>query len=158
MPAPARGVVDFPRRCDLVHGDQFHQSDSRTVTGAAASHEWLTHVLGREVEIAVGLQVRYDDIDNGLFRTERRQLLATTRRDHIEQLGGGPYVEARVRWTPWLRTITGLRGDLYRADVASDLGPNSGTVERQIASPKVSILFGPLEADRPLRQRRLRLP
>ena len=67
----------------------------------------------------------------------------TTRVDHIGQLGGGPYGEVRVRWTPWLRTIAGLRGDVYRATVESDLAANSGTVERAIASPSSPCLSAP---------------
>ena len=93
----------------------------------------------------MGLQARHDNIDNGLFRTERRVLLSTTRTDHIEQLGGGPFAEARVRWTPWLRTILGLRGDFYRAAVTSDQAVNSGTVHKGIASPKLSLLLGPFD-------------
>ena len=50
-----------------------------------------------------------------------------------------------MRWTPWLRTIAGLRGDVYRATVESDLAANSGTVERAIASPKLSLLVGPFD-------------
>ncbi len=130
---------------DPVHGDQFHQTDRRFVTGLAISHEWQVRVLGREVGAAVGVEARQDDIHNGLFHTEDRLLLGTTREDHIEQLGGGPYAEARIRWTSWLRTIAGLRGDFYRAAVTSDLAANSGTVTRAIGSPKLSVLFGPFD-------------
>jgi len=128
---------------DPVHGDQFHQSDRRTVSGFALSHQWTASWGGREVETEVGLQARYDDIHNGLFHTEDRLLLSTTREDHIEQVGGGPYADVRVRWTPWLRTIAGLRGDVYDARVTSDDSLNSGTARRTIASPKLSLLFGP---------------
>ncbi len=130
---------------DPVHGDQFRQSDRRFVTGLAVSHEWQARVAGREVGASVGFQARQDDIHNGLFRTEDRLLLSTTRKDHIEQLGGGPYVEARLRLTPWLRTIAGVRGDFYRATVTSDQALNSGTVTRGIASPKLSFLLGPFD-------------
>ncbi|MEA2691655.1 MAG: hypothetical protein QOJ16_1042 [Acidobacteriota bacterium] len=130
---------------DPVHGDQFHQSDRRFVTGLAVSHQWQTRWAGREVRTSVGLQARNDDIHNGLFRTEDRLLVSTTRKDHIEQLGGGPFIEARVRWTPWLRTIAGLRGDFYRATVTSDQAANSGKVTKGIASPKLSILLGPFD-------------
>ena len=130
---------------DPVHGDQFHQSDRRFVTGLAVSHEWQARVAGREVGASIGFQARQDDIHNGLFRTEDRLLLSTTRKDHIEQLGGGPYVEARIRLTPWLRTIAGVRGDFYRATVTSDQALNSGTVTRGIASPKLSFLLGPFD-------------
>jgi hypothetical protein len=130
---------------DPVHGDQFHQSDRRVVTGLSVSHQWTAHWAGREVTATVGLQARNDDIDNALSHTEKRVLLSNTRKDTIEQLGGGPFVEARMRWTPWLRTVMGLRGDFYRADVTSDQKANSGTVTKGIASPKLSILLGPFD-------------
>jgi hypothetical protein len=130
---------------DPVHGDQFHQMDRRFVSGFALSHEWTASWGGREVETEVGLQARNDDIHNGLFRTAKRALLSTTREDHIQQLGGGPYADMRVRWTPWFRTIAGLRGDVYDARVTSDDALNSGTTRKAIASPKLSLLFGPFD-------------
>lgn len=130
---------------DPVHGDQFHQLDRRAVTGFALSHEWTASWNGRDVETEVGLQTRYDDIHNGLFHTEDRILLSTTRSDHIEQWGGGPYADVRVRWAPWLRTIAGLRGDVYEARVGSDNALNSGTARKAIASPKLSVLLGPFD-------------
>ncbi len=130
---------------DPVHGDQFHQADRRFIAGFSLAHEWTTSWAGREVESEVGLQVRSDDIHNGLFHTEDQIELSRTRDDHIEQLGGGPYAEARIRWTPWLRSITGLRADIYRADVTSDLAINSGTVSKTIGSPKLSLIFGPFD-------------
>jgi len=128
---------------DPVHGDQFHQTDHRFVSGLTVSHEWTAQWAGRDTAATVGVQVRNDDIHNGLFHTEDRLLLSTTRKDHIEQLGCGPFAEARVRWTPWLRTVLGLRGDFYRADVTSNDTVNSGMARKGIASPKLSLLFGP---------------
>ncbi len=128
---------------DPVHGDQFEQLDDRTVTGFQVEHQWGTAWGGREVETEVGLQVRNDSIDNGLFHTEDQRLLSVTRRDQIEELTGGPYVQTRVRWTPWLRTVTGLRADEYYADVKSDLAENSGTRNAAILSPKLAVTLGP---------------
>jgi hypothetical protein len=128
---------------DPVHGDQFEQIDDRTVTGFQLQHQWGASWGSREVETEVGLQVRNDSIDNGLFHTEDRQLLSITRRDQIEQVSGGPYVQARVRWTPWLRTVTGLRADEYYADVKSNIDANSGTRQAAILSPKLAVTLGP---------------
>lgn len=89
------------------------------------------------------VQARVDDISNGLFHTRERQRLATTRRDDIRQVGAGPYAQARVRWNPWLRTVTGLRADYFHADVESDLTVNSGTEDDVLLSPKLSFLLGP---------------
>ena len=128
---------------DPVNGDQFEQLDNRTVTGFQLERQWGSHWGDREVEAEVGLQLRNDAIDNGLFHTEDRQLLAGTRRDRIEELTGGPYMQARVRWTPWLRTVTGLRADGYYADVKSNLAENSGTRNATILSPKLAVTLGP---------------
>jgi hypothetical protein len=128
---------------DPVNGDQFEQLDDRTVTGFQLEHQWGASWGGREVETEVGLQVRNDSIRNGLFHTKDRLRLATTRQDDIEELTGGPYVQARVRWTPWLRTVTGLRADEYYADVKSNLAENSGTRNAAILSPKLAVTLGP---------------
>jgi hypothetical protein len=129
---------------DPVHGDQFEQLDDRTVTGFQVEHQWGIGWGEREVETEVGLQVRNDSIDNGLFHTEDRRLLSVTRRDQIEQqLTGGPYAQARVRWNPWLRTVTGLRLDEYYADVKSNLDASSGTRNAAILSPKLAVTLGP---------------
>ncbi len=131
---------------DPVHGDQFEQIDNRTVTGFQLERQWGYVWGGREVETRAGLQVRNDSINNGLLHTEDRVLLSTTRRDGIEQLSGGPFVQARVRWTPWLRTVTGLRADGYYADVASNLKANSGTRRDALLSPKLAVTLGPWSA------------
>jgi hypothetical protein len=126
-----------------VNGDQFEQLDNRTVTGFQTERQWGTSWGGREVETSVGLQVRNDSIHNGLFHTQDRVRLSTTREDDIEQLSGGPYAQARVRWTSWLRTVTGLRADGYYADVKSRIAENSGTRNDAILSPKLAVTLGP---------------
>lgn len=128
---------------DPENGDQFEQVDDRVVAGFSAERQWMLTWGGREVETAVGLQARGDDIENGLFHTVRRQRLGTTREDDVRQVLAGPYAQARVRWAPWLRTVTGLRADYYHADVRSHLAVNSGTEDDVILSPKLSVLFGP---------------
>lgn len=128
---------------DPVNGDQFEQLDDRTVTGFQLEHQWGASWGGREIETEVGLQVRNDSIRNGLFHTKDRLRLDTTRQDDIEELTGGPYVQARVRWTPWLRTVTGVRADEYYADVKSNLAENSGTRNAAILSPKLAVTLGP---------------
>jgi hypothetical protein len=128
---------------DPVNGDQFEQTDNRTVYGVQGEHQWTAAWMGKETEMAVGLQTRVDDIRNGLFHTRDRQRLETTRQDDVLQVGGGPYVQARTRWTPWLRTVAGLRADVFYADVDSNLDVNSGTRNASILSPKLSFLLGP---------------
>jgi hypothetical protein len=132
---------------DADNGDQFEQRDERTVFGGAVEREWTTTLGGgREASSVVGLDLRRDDIDNGLFHTTARRRLSATRRDAIEQWGGGLFAQTRVRWNPWLRTVQGLRFEGYQADVTSDLADNSGDADDQMLAPKFSAVFGPWNA------------
>lgn len=124
-------------------GDQFEQIDDRTALGFQLERQWSAGWGGKPVEYSVGLQVRGDDIHNGLFRTARRSRLSTVREDDVLQVTAGPYAQARVRWSPWLRTVTGLRADYYHADVDSNLEVNSGQEDDVLLSPKLSLLLGP---------------
>ncbi|MEL6615044.1 MAG: TonB-dependent receptor [Bacteroidota bacterium] len=126
---------------DPVDGDQFEQADRRVYGGASMEHDRL---VGDRHLVTVGTDLRHDEIlQVGLFRTRNRQRLGTVRDDDVSQSRLGAYAQAESRWTPWARTTLGLRGDLYRFDVRSDLGVNSGTETDAIASPKVGLVLGP---------------
>jgi outer membrane receptor protein involved in Fe transport len=129
---------------DPVNGDQFEQRDKRRVYGGSASHLMPGSLGGREMENELGVQLLYNDIDEvGLFNTAARQRLATVRADDVKITQYGLYGENRVRWTPWLRTVAGLRYDGIDADVESDNPANSGSANDAVWSPKVSAIFGP---------------
>lgn len=126
-------------------GDQFNQPDRRITLGLNASHSWRQTLFGLPSETTVGLQLQSDDIHNGLYDTEARVRLATTRADHVRERSAGVYLENAIKWTPWLRTVAGLRADYVHNDVASNLAINSGEVSDSQASPKLSLIFGPWE-------------
>lgn len=129
-----------------VDGDQFEQEDRRLVTGAYASHTWFNEFLGNPCENTVGLQVRHDTIvDVGLFNTKKRSRLSTTRDDSVLETSISPYFENKIQWLEKFRTITGLRTDLFLFNVDDQTGLNSGSVNDSIASPKLSMIFGPWE-------------
>jgi hypothetical protein len=128
---------------DPVRGDQFEQADRRRGAGVHGTHELSWAPGGRAGSLLLGFDARLERIDAGLFHTQRRRRLSTTRHDDVLQLSGGPFAEARVRWTPWLRTTTGLRLDGWRAEVASDLEANSGTESDLLLSPKLGLVLGP---------------
>jgi outer membrane receptor protein involved in Fe transport len=65
------------------------------------------------------------------------------REDEVEQASGSLYFQSSIQWTPRLRTIAGVRGDLYHFDVASDDRANSGGRTASLASPKLSVVMGP---------------
>ncbi len=130
---------------DPARGDQFEQKDRRWVAGLNASHSLFGHLAGREMENTFGLQVRNDVIRNGLFPTQARDRLSTTRRDDILESSVGLYYENKIQWTDKFRSVAGVRGDVYNFDVDSNLGANSGSRADAIASPKLSLIFGPWE-------------
>ncbi|HEY1252833.1 MAG TPA: TonB-dependent receptor [Thermoanaerobaculia bacterium] len=126
-------------------GDQFEQADDRNVYGAKITHRWFARWFGVDVENEVGFQGRFDDIHSiGLFHTEDRVRLSTTRLDRVQQASGAVFAQTDVPWTSKFRTILGVRGDLYHFDVTGISDPeNGGTLTRGIVSPKLSMIFGP---------------
>ena len=129
---------------DPVNGDQFRQKDDRVIVGASASRTFLsTAFAGIKSETTVGLQTRYDDIAVGLFNTRERVALSTVRDDRVKEGSVGVFGENTLRWTDWLRTTAGLRGDLFWTDVASNLAANSGKDGDAIFSPKFGLVLGP---------------
>ncbi len=125
-------------------GDQFSQKDKRTVWGGqvsyAMSHGLLEHIARTEV----GLQWRTDDTRVGLFDSVARRITNVVRQDDVRQTLAGVYAQTVVEWTPWLRTIAGVRADQLRARVdAQTLAQNSGSASDTQVSPKLSVIMGP---------------
>jgi outer membrane receptor protein involved in Fe transport len=61
----------------------------------------------------------------------------------VTQTSVGLYFQNRFQWMEKLRSVLGVRTDFYRWHVASDNPANSGTETDVIASPKLSLVFGP---------------
>ena len=128
---------------DPVNGDQFAQPDDRTDTTVNATHSWRGSLFGHDSESTVGLQFQRDNIKNGLLLTKAREELSEVRRDRIVETSLGAYFENTTRWSDKLRTVFGLRGDYFNFDVNSSLAANSGNTSSKLASPKLSLIFGP---------------
>ena len=129
---------------DPVRGDQFSQTDRRTILGGNATHRQEAQALGTTHAVTLGLQTRADLIDGvGLYRTERQVRFATVREDRVRQVGSGIFVQAESRWRPWFRSVLGVRADAYTFGVASDRSENSGRRAAGIVSPKASLVLTP---------------
>ena len=128
---------------DPVHGDQFEQKDRRVYLGASAAQTWRCQLFGFETEDTVGLQERTDFIRNGLFHTEDRLRLGTTRQDVIDETRVGPYLENKTTWLPWLRTVAGFRADVFSFHDDDTSDGVSGGETAAIVSPKLSLILGP---------------
>ncbi|CCE02492.1 conserved hypothetical protein [Bradyrhizobium sp. STM 3809] len=129
---------------DPDNGDQFHQHDDRLMLGANASRTFNGSFAGRPMETTIGLQTRYDDIALALSYTAQRTYLSYVRNDKVDEGSVGLYVENTVRWTDWLRTTVGYRGDYYQTHVYSVYnGNNTGDAAASLGSPKFRMTIGP---------------
>lgn len=150
---------------DPVHGDQFEQQDRRWVTGLAASHTLFSQWSGHRVENTIGIQLRNDWINNGLYASMQRHrmtkldydtddatppvLPATRERDRFTNTLGGLYIESKIQWNRKFRTVMALRGDEAKSVVHSLAyssavnAANSGSATKFLPSPKASFIYAP---------------
>jgi outer membrane cobalamin receptor len=129
---------------DPDNGDQFRQADHRFVSGARITHRRLGQWGNRPVQNVAGVQVRRDDIGTvGLYHTVARQPLETVREDSVRQTSVGGFAQNETQWTPWLRTLAGVRIDGSHFDVDAGEPANSGTDGAGLVSPKGGAVFGP---------------
>lgn len=90
----------------------------------------------------MGLEIRYDDISTvGLYHTQHRRRIETTREDSVEESSIGLFYELEWQFSENWRTVLGIRGDYYYFDVSADKTENSGTKSDRIISPKLSLIY-----------------
>jgi hypothetical protein len=129
-----------------VFGDQFHQRDDRIYGGGGFSRAIPGTMFNLPTETVYGIQTRDDDIKLGLNDSYRRVVLSNILADHVNEANVGIYAEHTVRWTHWLKTTVGWRGDYVATSVNSTLQPaNSGHAQTAIGSPKLRIVVGPFD-------------
>jgi hypothetical protein len=128
---------------DPVNGDQFEQSDERVRYGFNLERTFKNEWCGHEMENTVGVQQLNDNIDVGLYKTKNRTTIGTTRADTVFESSFCPYIENKTQWLDKLKTVVGVRGDMFLFDVSSDNPVNSGEHFAGKASPKASIIMGP---------------
>ena len=127
---------------DPDEGDEFEQRDGRRVYGAQISSGAPGAMSPGALALHWGAGFRFDDIDDlGLYATRERQRLATVRRDRVEELSAGAWVEAHWQIAERLRAMLGLRGDWYDWDVQAFRPANSGSGNDTLLSPKLSLAW-----------------
>lgn len=125
-------------------GDQFQQSERRTVAGVNASESWTMELFGLPLRNKLGVQARVDRLSPvGLYNTVERVRQSTVREDRVRESSIGLYGENTVQWLPWLRSVAGVRYDAYRFKVDSSIAGNSGSANDHVVSPKLSLILGP---------------
>jgi TonB family protein len=156
---PNDGIAASFQPYGIRYGSQIEQDDTRTQSGADIRLTDRDVVGGIPVRTTVGLQIRNDDIEAQLHRTQARARLE----DGIDPTLQGPiydgrtnetetgvFLEEEARPARWLRFVIGVRGD--RVDVSTSnanpaaLEKISGYAGQMQLSPKASAIVTPLEA------------
>jgi hypothetical protein len=124
-------------------GDQFRQTERRKIFGGGTSYTAFGTLFGRDSANTLGVDTRLDDIDLGLAETTADVLRFTVRDDEVLEASGGAFVENRTQWLDRLRTVAGLREDVFHGSDASSLAANSGSTAKGLLNPKATVVFGP---------------
>jgi outer membrane receptor protein involved in Fe transport len=146
---------------DPVHGDQEDQFESRNVIGNAVSYT-LPVTIGRfPNEFEMGGLTRYDILNVGRLPSEGQVALSPqeavndpasfSNDDNVNLFAGALYLQATTHWSPWFRTVLGLRDD-YQHGIDDDLlatlhrtagYTNAGAIGQNLPQPKASLIFRP---------------
>jgi outer membrane receptor protein involved in Fe transport len=143
---------------DPDNGDQMLQHDDRMVYGFQGCKTWFTNVAGINTSNLLGVQARFDDIkDVALYHTFQRRIIGTDQDARVQESNGAVYFENTTQWLEKVRTVLGLREDVFDYDVkdrmlnadgtcdinSDPLGCNTGSKRANIFSPKLGITLGP---------------
>jgi outer membrane receptor protein involved in Fe transport len=148
---------------DPVHGDQEDQFEIRNVIGNGVNYTLPMTVGGIRTEFETGGLTRYDMINVGRLPSENQVALTPqetandpasfSNHDQVNLFSGALYLQANTYWTPWFRTVLGLRDD-YQHGIDQDLlGTlhataayiNGGARGQNLLQPKASLIFRPKE-------------
>lgn len=123
-------------------GDQFKQTDKRTVYGLDAEHT-VSHDIGSlAARTVAGVQLRHDRIRVGLHDSVARRITNTVREDAVRQTQLGLFAQTSLEFTPELRAVLGLRADRLQARVnALTLPANGGSASDTQLSPKFTLVW-----------------
>ena len=135
---------------DPFNGDQFEQVDDRNIYGGELSYLSKGHLANLHTENTLGIQLRFDDIDEvALYQTLARERVGVVRSDSIEENTLGIYWENKLQFNEYIRSIFGVRYDQFDFDVAPlintnsngiDLSANGGEADDSVVSVKGSLI------------------
>jgi outer membrane receptor protein involved in Fe transport len=133
---------------DPANGDGIKQTDrDRLVGGLDTRYEHRGTVLGVPVQSMAGVQYRVDRSRVILGTQADRHLLARTQDVSFVEQSVSPMVKLDLAPLPWLRVVTGARGDIFHYDVRNNLTDSAerldGNQTRAVPSVKANLVLGP---------------
>jgi outer membrane receptor protein involved in Fe transport len=134
---------------DPANGDQEAQTENRYITGGGVSYQLPTQLGDITTDWLTGARLRYDINALSRLPTKGRAVLTAaenpldfTETDHVHLMNLSGYAQATTHWTPWFRSVVGMREDYIHG---IDSGTNTGTAGQSLFQPKVSLIFTPAE-------------
>jgi outer membrane receptor protein involved in Fe transport len=156
---PNDGIAASFQPDGIKYGSQIEQDDSRTESGTDLRLTQRVALGGMPTRTTIGMQIRYDNVDSALHRTEDRVRLdgidpvnipGPIFDGHINEIETGFFVEEEVKPTRWLRFVLGTRGDRIDATVSNEssiavyqLNGYKGAAQ---LSPKATAVASPIDA------------
>lgn len=128
---------------DSVNGDQIRQKENRNLYGYQSSYTHRYHLGKFASESNLGLQLRYDQIqDLELSRTKNRDVTTDPMmKGKVDEMNLGIYGQQRISVTPKLDVTAGLRGDLFTNKYEDEIADTVLKSKTVIASPKLQLQY-----------------
>jgi hypothetical protein len=139
-----------------LDGDQEDQYENRRVIGGAARYVLPILIGSIPSEITAGALTRYDSLGVGRAPSMDQVPQPTgmdpaslSDDDRVRLFAGGAYLQSTTRWTPWFRSVLGVRDDYqhgtdvdYLAALHETVGyTNGGTAQQNLVQPKGSLIL-----------------
>jgi outer membrane cobalamin receptor len=131
---------------DEDNGDGIRQRDQRWVLGVDLAYEHKLSPLGMPLVLTGGFQFRMDRPRVVLATQADRHQLGRTQDVDIVEASYSPFVKIDFSPLPWLRLVTGARGDIFTFDVRDNLNgdpPLAGELTRSRPNVKANLILGP---------------
>jgi hypothetical protein len=128
---------------DPVNGDQHGQNDRRTTLGGEVAWRTSGPLLGVDADSAVGAQTRFDDVFVDARTTVARRPTGLLLADKVREQNLSVWGETTLHFAPMVRSVLGLRYDLFWAKDHNLAGGVSAEQDEGLAQPKASLIFGP---------------
>jgi outer membrane receptor protein involved in Fe transport len=143
-----------------VQGDQEDQFENRRVSGGSASYSRDLPIGSIPNQVSAGVITRYDLLGVGRAPSIDQVNLPPTdapvsfsNDDEVHLFAGGAYLQAITRWTPYFRSVIGVRDDYQHGTDEDRLAAlhetagysNGGTAQQSLVQPKGSLIFTPAD-------------
>jgi outer membrane receptor protein involved in Fe transport len=132
---------------DPVNGDEINQRDRRLLAGINAQYQHQSKPFGVSLISTAGFQYRIDTPRVILGTSIQRHQTGRTQDVSIVEQSYSPFVKFDFVPVPWLRFVTGARGDIFTYNVSTRVNTTgadtNGYVAKARPNVKANLVLGP---------------